>query len=674
MSSPQSARRPHPRRDLSLSSNGLILLLVLILSLGASLRFYRLGAQSLWNDEGNSARIAERPLALIVEGAAGDIHPPGYYLLLRAWRGIFGQTEFALRSLSVVAGVALMVVTYVSGRYLFDRTTGLVATSFSALSPLAIYYAQEARMYALVAALAAASLLLAFRTIAKLGRRGGGELGHIPLLDLALYVLVNVAGVYTHYTFGFLILSHNLFFGLRWLAQPVSGKVNWEGVRAWLLAQVAVVLLYLPWVPTALGALGWSPAGGDYEIGVALLDMARVLAVGVTLPLQDATIAIVATAALLLVSLWSLVRAGRADTDAGPAGQRWATAGLFIYLVVPVILFLALDLYKPAWLKFLIILLPPLHLLMAHGTSVLASAVARARSRREAGRRVVRLLVGGTVVGLTALLLYPSLHNLYFDPVYARDDYRQLAADIREMWRPGEAIVLNAPNQWEVFTYYYPDCDVYPAPYRPDPGEAAAFLESLAEQYHRLYVLYWGDAESDPTKRIESWLAAHAYKASDRWYGNVRLATYGLAPPPRVADDAGEVMFGDCIQLRGFSVTGESFSPGEIIPVALFWEALDTVGRSYKVTVQMLNGEGGLIGQIDTVPRDGLAPTTLWQPGEPLVDLYGVRVPESTTGGRYSLLVAVYDAVNGERLPVKRSGQVSGDAFLLGDVLIEPER
>ena len=67
------------------------LILVAILLLATALRFYRIDAQSFWNDEGNSARIAERSVDLIIAGAAGDIHPPLYYLALQAWRSVFGD-------------------------------------------------------------------------------------------------------------------------------------------------------------------------------------------------------------------------------------------------------------------------------------------------------------------------------------------------------------------------------------------------------------------------------------------------------------------------------------------------------------------------------------------------------------------------------------------------------
>ena len=74
--------------------------LVAILILAAAMRFFQLDAQSFWNDEGTSARVAERSLPLITAAAIGDIHPPLYYYVLHFWRGLWGASEFALRGLS----------------------------------------------------------------------------------------------------------------------------------------------------------------------------------------------------------------------------------------------------------------------------------------------------------------------------------------------------------------------------------------------------------------------------------------------------------------------------------------------------------------------------------------------------------------------------------------------
>ena len=124
--------------------------LLSILILAAFLRFYRIEAQSFWNDEGNSARLAERTANLIISGAAGDIHPPGYYLLLAGWRLIVGQSEFALRGLSAFAGILLVAFVYRLGYQYFSgpaaESAAIGAAFFAAIHPALIYYSQEARM------------------------------------------------------------------------------------------------------------------------------------------------------------------------------------------------------------------------------------------------------------------------------------------------------------------------------------------------------------------------------------------------------------------------------------------------------------------------------------------------------------------------------------------------
>src|SRR5450759_2521821 len=82
--------------------------LLLIVIIAVAFRVYKLDAQSFWYDEGNSARIAERSLQLIIAGAAGDIHPPLYYMVLHYWRALFGESEAALRSFSVACGALLV--------------------------------------------------------------------------------------------------------------------------------------------------------------------------------------------------------------------------------------------------------------------------------------------------------------------------------------------------------------------------------------------------------------------------------------------------------------------------------------------------------------------------------------------------------------------------------------
>src|SRR5690606_37264927 len=106
-----------------------LLLVIGVLLLATALRFYRLDAQSFWNDEGNSARLSERTIALIIEGTASDIHPPLYYLALHGWRELLGESEFALRALSAFAGVATVASVLALGRAATPHRPALALTA-----------------------------------------------------------------------------------------------------------------------------------------------------------------------------------------------------------------------------------------------------------------------------------------------------------------------------------------------------------------------------------------------------------------------------------------------------------------------------------------------------------------------------------------------------------------
>ena len=136
------------------------LLITFSLLLAAFLRFYHLDASSLWNDEGNSWAMLARSFGEIAAAAAADIHPPGYYWLLKAWSLLFGDSALAMRSLSAVLGVILVALVAalarraVRGRPAW-RYFPVVAALLAALNPFQIYYSQEARMYMLLAVAAA---------------------------------------------------------------------------------------------------------------------------------------------------------------------------------------------------------------------------------------------------------------------------------------------------------------------------------------------------------------------------------------------------------------------------------------------------------------------------------------------------------------------------------------
>jgi predicted membrane-bound mannosyltransferase len=134
-------------------------------------RVVNLTAQSLWADEGNSVRLTERSLDLVVAAARADVHPPGYYVLLWGWVKLFGQGESAVRALSVVVGVALVGLVYLIGHRLFGPRVGWLAALCAAISPFQVQYSQEVRMYILVAFLGAGATYAFVRWIGAQGQR-----------------------------------------------------------------------------------------------------------------------------------------------------------------------------------------------------------------------------------------------------------------------------------------------------------------------------------------------------------------------------------------------------------------------------------------------------------------------------------------------------------------------
>ncbi|MBN1873846.1 MAG: glycosyltransferase family 39 protein [Anaerolineae bacterium] len=659
-------------------------LFVLVFLLATGLRFYMLDAQSFWNDEGNTARLVERPVALILDGAAGDIHPPGYYLLLHNWRALVGESEFALRSFSVLCGILTVAFTAAIGYRAGGWGTALGSSLWVALHPLSIYYSQEARMYALLGFTSVLTLWSAIRFVE--GRDSANQ--RLTAYGLRLILSLSIAlGLYTQYIYALVLLGLNLAFVLYWFIwRPGDWRLVWQ----WTLAHLLGGLLFIPWASIALGAMGWRPP--DLSTEHALQSMSRALLVGITLPADSGHYVLPLAAILLLLAL---------STRPWRKFAAWAVTCVAL---CPLLSIMALGMYRPAYLKFLIVSVAPLAVVFALPLRMQGRAGGQRSERvkeqgsRRAGERknpfsfprsLAPLLLCSLASLGVLLAQVEALRHLYTDPAYARDDYRAIAAHITAEERQGDAILLSAPNQWEVFTYYYRGpLPVYPAPYRPTLDEATLWVDEIIAQHNRLFVVFWGDTESDPERHIEPLLAQRAYKAGDAWISTVRLAYYGVSEGSDVGDTQSdpltitpeinlEVLFDESIYLEGytlgaspFALSPSSYIPGDILPLALFWRVRASPGERLKVFVHLLNTDGNLVSQVDIEPGGGFSLTDTWQAGEYHRDHYGVYLPASIPPGTYTLWVGLY-RFSGERLLAFQNGIRQGDAVYLQEIVIQ---
>ncbi len=644
-----------------------ILLVILLLATG--LRFYRLDAQSFWNDEGNSARLSERSIPAIIEGTASDIHPPLYYLILRGWRELVGETEFGLRSFSAFAGVLTVAVTIVLGKSIWPRINTddtdkknlrssafirgpFIAGLLTAVSPPLIYYSQETRMYALLALLAVLSTWLFLRWQSS-------AFNFQP--STFFYLLSIIAGLYTHYFFAAVLITHNLLV-LVWRLCKRRGMGDPRGrggtlprppapllpFSKWMVIMLAAALAYLPWLPIFINQTGGRPGGARPSFWAFLLDAGHWLALGATIEAETAVPYFIAAIVLLLGGIIM--------------GRSWTTDRIaaVTFLLIPILFMFAAGTTQPEFFKFMLVAVPFWSLLIA--SSFNRKSFSFASSALFAVSFLLLLVGNGR-----------SLQNLYFNPDYARADYRGMATRIAAEAHPNAGIILDAPNQWEAFTYYHRDgAPVYPIPRGyPNPVNIAAELATIADQHDRIYAIFWGEAQRDPERLVERWLDEHAFKATDEWVQDVRFVTYAVpsAPAAEMAT-AVSIPFGSAITLNGYTLANDELAPGDIVQVALFWETAVPLSIRYKIFLHLLDESGHLIAQRDTEPGGGLNLTTNWEPGQPVIDNHGVLIPADTPPGVYQLRLGLYDIADSTaRLPVQMGTAVT-DTFLIATILI----
>jgi len=121
---------------------------------------------------------------------------------------------------------------------------------------------------------------------------------------------------------------------------------------------------------------------------------------------------------------------------------------------------------------------------------------------------------------------------------------------------------------------------------------------------------------------------------------------------------------GDDVQLLGYDGDLSVIRPGSSAELTLYWRALGRIDVSYSVFVHLVDEQGRIWAQDDHVPAKGDAPTTSWLPGEVIADRVLLHVPANLPGGRYTLLVGLYDG--NVRLPL-RNGR---DAVRLGELAL----
>ena len=227
-----------------------------LLTLAAlGLRFFKLGFRSIWLDEAYSLKLAAADFAGIIRGAAGDIHPPLFHLLLGGWIRVWGTSEIAARSLSALCGTLLVPVIFKLTEALTqNRRAAWGSAALAAVSPYFIEISRSARMGALLALTSA----LAIYFFWKFFETGALRFG-------AGFVVATLAALYTHY-FGFLMYFSIHLFMFMGIGKIVQTRA-WR--QRWMFLQLYILLGYMFWLPVLwkhlhLGGPAWRGTGAGW--------------------------------------------------------------------------------------------------------------------------------------------------------------------------------------------------------------------------------------------------------------------------------------------------------------------------------------------------------------------------------------------------------------------------
>ena len=626
-----SADTESPRRATGADTLLRFAMLALLLCAFA-LRAYRLDFQSLWSDEGISLLRAAQSLPDLLRSMPVE-HTPGYFVLLHGWLPLAGDDDFALRFLSLLPSVLAVALLFrlgldLSGRPLapVTRWVAWAAALLLATSGFQIWYAQEARMYTWLLVTGMLSSWSFWYLLVVPGQAAGESSGQTTHSGwwVLLYALSTATVVYLH-LYGALVPVAQAAFAVGWLLVVR----NWRGFGLWMLASLAALALFAPWLPHAFGIFafqGWREGGNAADLPWRYLS-AYTISDGMPgdwrswLPWFYVVLAVGGG--------WFWWRTRRA-----------AAILLLVLLLVPFVAALALAARNPDYHeRYTIFLTVPLLLLAAGGTGLLDL-----RFWRPARSAWLSLLAPAIVVALLVLANGLALQQLYTNTALHKPDYRSAAARIRAEEQPGDVILVDGPDPAKVFLHYYKgSAPVYAV------GELQrAGAEQVAEELRKLTAgapRVWELLFFHNPAAVQVFLATQAWATEATDHNGPLVTLYGLAGQAPVEQPMG-VDFGPALTLEKADVSTLTPRPGDFLRVSTHWFANEQAPE-YKFSLRLLDANGEPVQSADYVPQNWFAPTNVWVVGQPATDQRGLVIRSDLPPGTYRLTLRLYDPATG---------------------------
>lgn len=670
--------------------------------LAFGLRLYRIDAKGIWWDESLSLFRASQDLPYIlsqhidIQGVTTiDQHPPLYFIALHAMLRLAGESDLVLRWTSLLAMTLIVPLLYALGSRVGEHKAGVWAALWGALSPFYLWYAQEARMYALVTMLGLAATYCVWRA----------SRGAWPGLWMLAYAGAAAAAMATHYMAVPLVATHILLALVLGLPRRIGVRPRW----LWVGAAVGLVLAVL-FLQGNVRRMLAEPAHGRSFVPLSgiLVDALNAYTLGLSVHYQRVWPWELAYLAVFLVGVaWAMGSARRGSGRPSP----WAVATLLVgQILLPIGALWAYSLRTNFYMgsRYIMVYSPSFYLGLGLGMSALS-----ARWRPVAAVAAIVLVAG---------MGYSTQRYFTHEQYAAKEDHRGAARLVASLERPGDAIILTAPENEYAFEHYYRGAlEVIPLPYPPlaatsgaAPQEADALivtpqgdtrlasaldrdalaveLDAIAARYDRLWLVNCRPQWSDPEERVRAWLDEHLLPDLRTYfpsYGSgVTVAAYLTRPPvldaarseawaavSPLADFDGRLALldsslsyfgpdGETIASSGWGAASTPVPGGRVLAVRFTWR-VDGPLRSIKYSLRLVDEYGVVWAQRDNRPLYNV-PSEEWPPGATVRHTAGLEVPVGAPPGRYALEVVLYHEDDLSPLPVHVGGEESATVLDLG--------
>ena len=426
---------------------------------------------SIWPDEAWSITFANlnwRKLLSVM--SQRELNMGLYYISLKVWITIFGESELAVRSLSVLFSVCAIIMTFAIGKRLFDAKIGLIAGSILAVNAFFIEYSQEARAYTLLIFMANTSVYYFIKILQDQ-----------RLKNCVLYVITSALLVYSH-LFGLFIIMVQAISVLLLTGE----KINYKKL---FLCALSVTILIAPVVYFILfkdnGQISWISKPSVKDIYDLFISFTGDGGNGILLILY------------IIPCLFCLLISFQYFLEFKMTRLFWRYAFLLCWLLIPIIIAYLISSFKPMFIsKYLISSMIPLVLLVSVGLSTIKN----------------KYFYMVAISVLISFSVYTVFHEYYPKQKF---DWRSATRYISEYSQKGDGITFYDYSAKVSFEYYYRRLNVeqdklnsvYPSPlgihsFYPLGNPDEKSLSKIHEKYNRLWCVL--DLDMHPEFETES--------------------------------------------------------------------------------------------------------------------------------------------------------------------------